>query len=301
MISMTGFACREKAGADTGVDNGSISLPLSFSSMVEIRGVNSRFLEININAPPWLSAYESAIRECIGKSCRRGKIDVYIRVTENNVPVTVKVNTEAARAYKKAISDLASDLNIREKIPLSVLLNMDGVIQVEKNRDSLQYWQEIESVFKEALQLFIQEREREGECTKNDILKQLSRLENSLNVVSSFASKIEENIKKNLRERFAELLGDKIDENRILTETASWLVKCTVSEEIARLTEHLSEFKAEIERNPQPGKKLDFLSQEINREVNTIGSKSTIIEVSNQVVEMKDALENIREQLRNVE
>jgi uncharacterized protein (TIGR00255 family) len=104
-----------------------------------------------------------------------------------------------------------------------------------------------------------------------------------------------------LQERFTELLGDKVDENRIYAETAVLLMKYSISEELVRLSSHLLEFRQEIKRNPSPGKKLDFLSQEIIREVNTIGSKAPMLEVSHAVIEMKNALENIREQLRNVE
>jgi uncharacterized protein (TIGR00255 family) len=112
---------------------------------------------------------------------------------------------------------------------------------------------------------------------------------------------MEKEFQENLRGRFKELLGDGIDENRILQETAVLLVKNTIAEEISRLEAHLAEFRAEAERNPSPGKKLDFLCQEINREINTIGSKTPNLEVSRAVVDMKDALENIREQLSNVE
>jgi uncharacterized protein (TIGR00255 family) len=120
---------------------------------------------------------------------------------------------------------------------------------------------------------------------------------------------LENSIRENIRTRFAELLedagsaglGHSIDENRILAETAVLLMKYTINEELSRLSSHLAEFRAEAERNSSPGKKLDFLCQEINRDINTIGSKTPILEVSHAVVEMKDALENIREQLRNVE
>jgi uncharacterized protein (TIGR00255 family) len=288
MISMTGFSCREKAGSD-------------FSFAIEIKGLNSRFLEINVNLPPWLSVLEPKIRECISQECGRGKVDVYLRVKDNDTPISVTVNTEAARAYQEAIADLASALNIREEPSLSLLLGMEGVIQTEKNRDSLQYWQEIEPVLKEALQDFVQEKLREGECTRDDILKSIGRIDKSLEVVASFTDVLEGSIKSNIKARFAELVGEAIDENRVLTETAALLVKCTIAEEIARLKSHLAEFRAETERNPRAGKKLDFLCQEINREVNTIGSKSSILEVSREVVEMKEALENVREQLRNVE
>jgi uncharacterized protein (TIGR00255 family) len=134
-----------------------------------------------------------------------------------------------------------------------------------------------------------------------DILTHIAVLDESAKSISSFVPEIEKAIKENLRTRFAELLGEKIDENRILAETAVLLIKYTISEELSRLTSHLKEFRLETERNPSPGKKLDFLSQEINREINTISSKTPMLEVSRIVVEMKNSLENIREQLRNVE
>jgi uncharacterized protein (TIGR00255 family) len=126
-------------------------------------------------------------------------------------------------------------------------------------------------------------------------------LEESVKTVSARAPELEISIKENLHTRFKELLGDKIDDNRILAETAVLLMKYTISEELSRLSAHLTEFRLETERNPSPGKKLDFLCQEINREINTIGSKTPLLEVSMAVIEMKNALENIREQLRNVE
>ncbi len=122
-----------------------------------------------------------------------------------------------------------------------------------------------------------------------------------MEVVAGHAPALERSIADNLRSRFAELLGNAVDENRILAETAVLLMKYTISEELARLRAHLEEFRSEAARNAAPGKKLDFLCQEINREINTIGSKSPILEVSRAVVSMKDALENVREQLRNVE
>jgi uncharacterized protein (TIGR00255 family) len=178
---------------------------------------------------------------------------------------------------------------------------MEGVLEIEKNRDDERYWREIEPLLREAAQAFALERAREGKHTEDDILANLAKIETSLKVVSSFTSVIEDTIKENIKTRFTELLGNKIDENRILAETAALLMKYTISEEISRLSSHLGEFRAETGRNPRPGKKLDFLCQELNREINTIGSKSAVFEVSGEVVRMKEALENIREQLRNVE
>ena len=288
MISMTGYAYREKAGQD-----------LSLS--VEIKGYNSRFLEIYVNLPPWLSTLEMKIREQIASCCGRGKVEVFIRIREHNAPISIGVNANAAKAYNDAINNLAGELGISEKPGLALLLGMDGVLEIEKNRDDERYWQEINPLLQEVMRIFSLEREREGKHTEEDILINLEKIETSLKAVTSFAPAIEQTIKENIKTRFAEILGNQIDENRILAETASLLVKHTISEEISRLSSHLAEFRAETGRNPRPGKKLDFLSQEINREINTIGSKSAIIEVSGEVVQMKEALENIREQLRNVE
>jgi uncharacterized protein (TIGR00255 family) len=285
---MTGYAYCEKTGQD-------------FSVSVEIKGCNSRYLDIYVNLPSWLSVLENKIREKISSVCVRGKVETAICIREHNVPVNISVNSNAAKAYYEAINVLANELQIDEKPGLTSLLKLDGVLEVEKNRDAEKYWQEIEPLLNEANASFCAEREREGKNTQDDILSNLEIIESSVKKVSSFAPVIENGIKENIKARFTELLGNQIDENRILAETASLLLKYTISEEISRLGSHLNQFKVETEKNSKPGKKLDFLCQEINREVNTIGSKSAIIEVSGEVVRMKEALENIREQLRNVE
>ncbi|GHV51909.1 hypothetical protein AGMMS49579_08270 [Spirochaetia bacterium] len=288
MKSMTGYAYRE-------IQENNISLSL------EIRGYNSRFLEIYVNLPPWLSTLEAPVREYIASRCIRGKIEVGLRLREHNAPVKVGVNQEAVRAYGEAIQKVADILHIDEKPNLAMILGMEGVLEIEKSRDDNRYWEQIEPVLKNAVDDFDAERIREGKHTEADILSHIAVLESSLKTVAAFAPKIESSIKENLRSRFTEVLGNQIDENRILAETAVLLMKYTISEELSRLASHLGEFRAETERNQSPGKKLDFLCQEINREINTIGSKTPILEVSRAVVDMKNALENVREQLRNVE
>jgi len=288
MISMTGYAYCEKTGKE-------------LSASVEIKSYNSRYLEIYINLPSWLSVLETKVREKIASCCGRGKVEVSIRMREYNAPVNISVNTNAAKAYYNAINNLADELNLNEKCGLSTLLKMENVLEIEKNRDEERYWKEIEPLLNEAVQSFVKEREREGRHTTEDIFVNFETIVSSVKTVSSFAPVIEKTLKENVKSRFEELLGDKVDENRVLAETAALLLKYTISEEISRLNSHLAEFRAEAEKNQRPGKKLDFLCQEINREINTIGSKSTIIEVSAEVVKMKEALENIREQLRNIE
>ncbi|MDR1839222.1 MAG: YicC family protein [Treponema sp.] len=296
MISMTGYAYREKTGQD-------------FSVSVEIKGYNNRYLDIYVNLPSRFSAMEMKVREQMACACGRGKIEVYIRIREHNAPVNISVNKNMARAYYDAMIVIANELGfnkegqnvIDEKTFIASLMKMDEVFEIEKNRDDEHYWQEIEPLLQEAVKAFCAEREREGKHMEDDILANLEMIESSVKAVHSFAPVIENGIKENIKARFAELLGNQVDENRVLAETASLLLKYTISEEISRLNSHLNEFRAETKNKPRPGKKLDFLCQEMNREINTIGSKSAIIEVSGEVVKMKEALENIREQLRNVE
>jgi len=288
MTSMTGFAYREWA-------NEGISIS------VQIKGYNNRFLEIFVNTPPWLPQLEQRVRDIIGGVCGRGKIEVAIRVRETNAPMNVSVNENAANAYMRAVSGLASSLGINEKLSITALIGMEGVLDIEKNRDDERYWSLIEPVLTETVGAFQQERIREGKHTEEDILNSISGIESSLQTVTAHLPALESSIKENIKARFKEIAGSGIDENRILAETAILLIKYTVSEEISRLSSHLAEFRAETAKNERPGKKLDFLCQEINREINTIGSKSAILEVSRAVVNMKEALENVREQLRNIE
>ena len=288
MISMTGFACRELTGDD-------------YSLSVEIKGCNSRFLEISVYTPPWLSHLEPQVREQIAGICGRGKVEVSIRLREYNAPVSVSVNVAAARAYLKAVSELAANTGVNGELNVEALIRMEGVLDVEKKRNDARYWKLIEPVLCETIAAFQAERMREGNHTGEDILDSISRIESSLQTVTGFIPALENSIKENIKTRFKELAGTEIDENRVLAETAVLLMKYTVSEEISRLASHLGEFRAEAARNERPGKKLDFLCQEINREINTIGSKNILLEVSRAVVEMKESLENVREQLRNIE
>lgn len=288
MKSMTGFGYQEWRDAQV-------------SLSVEIKGYNNRFLEIAVNIPPFLSTLESRIREFIAGQCVRGKVEVTIRFKELASDVKVTVDENAARAYYGAIQTLGKALNIEEKPHLSLVLGMEGVLQIDKVRDTERYWGLIKPTLEKTVDLFSIERVREGESTRKDVLQHLGEIEKAVDRVSAFVPVLENSIKENLRNRFKELLGDGVDENRIFAETAVLLMKYTISEELSRLRSHLQEFRAEEQRNPAPGKKLDFLCQEINREINTIGSKSPVLEVSQAVVVMKDSLENIREQLRNVE
>jgi uncharacterized protein (TIGR00255 family) len=271
------------------------------SISVEIKGYNNRFLEIAINLPPFLSALEVPVRKYLAGLFRRGRIEVSLRYKELNAPVTVTLNREAAKAYWEAANETATMLGIAEKPGLATVLGMEGVLETEKSRNIQKALERTMVLLERAAGDFEKERGREGTHTRDDILSHVEKLEGSRIAIASRSGELETMLKENVKTRFDELLGEGVDENRVYAETAALLVKYTISEELSRLDAHFKEFRAEAERNPSPGRKLDFLCQEINREINTIGSKAVMLEVSREVVTMKDALENIREQLRNVE
>lgn len=288
MTSMTGYSYVE-----TSTETSTVS--------VEIKSVNSRFLDLTINLPPYLNQLESSFRAVISEKVVRGKVDVYIRVKETESDIEIAADTNAAKAYLDAIKKIADATGYSSDIPLSLIISQPGVLNTNKNYDVEKYNQMISPVLKESLEKFCADRKREGENLKKDLLSKLSKLEECAAFFKEWQPKMESIFKEQITAKFKELLADQVDENRIMTETAAMLVKYTINEEIVRLHSHLAAMKAEIENNPAPGKKLDFLCQETNREINTIGSKNQFAEVGAMVIAAKDSLENIREQAKNVE
>lgn len=289
MTSMTGYGYEEQS-----TQNAVVS--------VEIKSVNSRFLDLTVNLPPFLNQLESYFRSLISEKVLRGKVDVYIRVKELETDTEVIADSAAAKAYQDAIRKVAEACGYSvDNIPLSLIISQPGVLNVNKTYDIEKYKALISPVFKSAYDKFIADRCREGENLKTDLLEKLSKLDECAAFFKEWQPKMEGFFKETISKKFNELLGDNADENRIMTETAAMLVKYTINEEIVRLHSHLKAMRDEIAVNPAPGKRLDFICQETNREINTIGSKNQFSEVGAMVITAKDALENIREQSKNVE
>ena len=204
-------------------------------------------------------------------------------------------------AYYEAIKKVSDSIGYKQEIPLSLIISQPGVLNSSKNYDVEKYKAKILPVFNLALEQFTKDRMREGENLKKDLLEKLVKLEECALFFKEWQPKMEAMFKEQITKKFNELLGDSADENRIMTETAAMLVKYTINEEIVRLLSHLKAMKDEINNNPVPGKKLDFICQEINREINTIGSKNQFTEVGAMVITAKDSIENIREQSKNIE
>lgn len=289
MTSMTGFAYREYTG-----DNIFVS--------VEIKSYNSKYLDLNVNLPSMISRLENFFRDKVAKTILRGKVEVFIRLREDEPPTDVVVNKEAVQSYAKAMKIVAETLGRNdEEIPLALIVRQEGVLTTCRDYDVDYYKNLIEPVFDGALADFVADRMREGENLKKDLTEKITQLEEAANFFALWQPKMETAFKDSVTARFRELLGEGYDQQRVLTEVAALLVKYTINEEIVRLKSHLKALKSEIADNPTPGRKIDFICQEINREINTIGSKNQFTEVGAMVVTAKNALENIREQARNVE
>ncbi len=302
MKSMTGYAFQETTEDDMTVS-------------IEIKSYNSRFLDLSINQPYWLGRLENRVREYATSRVQRGKVELTIRVKERNANLQVTSDPGAARAYMVAIQEIAAAMNgvlgtsailgtassEATTVPLSLIIAQEGVLKSERVLDMEEYWKRIEPTLALVFAEFNRCREAEGKALKVDIEVMIDRIEKSADTISVWIPEMERIFRDNIRSRFTELLGSLVDEQRVMQETAALLVKYTINEEIVRLRAHLASLKKELAENPAPGRKIDFICQEINREVNTIGSKNQILEVGQAVIEAKDALENIREQMRNIE
>ncbi len=268
---------------------------------LELKSYNSRYFELNIYLPSFLSALEPLLRNFINEKIERGKVELSVRIKEIEEDSVVSLDKNIALAGVSALKQLAEIAGTGETVNLSHLLRVEGIIKKVRNRDTDYFWKTLKSVLEESYRQFDSSRTEEGKKSKEDILNQIEIVLNTIKIIENYSLAIEEDIKKNLRERFQQMLGDNIDESRIYAETALMLMRFSINEEIVRMKCHVESFINEVRSgNSQIGKKLDFICQEINREVNTISSKSFKVEVSQAVINAKDALEKIREQVRNI-
>jgi len=285
---MTGYAYRE-------FQDETIQIAL------ELKSYNNRYLDINVNSPPFLSPLEPGIRNYLKEKVRRGKVEVFIRIKELQENIKVHVDVNAAREYGEALKQLTETLELDEGPRLSHYLRLEGIFKQVKDRDidrlEVIVMGELEKVFSE----FHASRSAEGAATAGDILHNLELFEESVVIIEYHASELESYIRDELTKRFKDLVGESYDENRILSETAVLMMKYSIGEETSRIRSHLEQFRIIMNGENAVGKRLDFICQELNREINTIGSKSNIVQINQSVVGAKDALEKIREQLRNVE
>jgi uncharacterized protein (TIGR00255 family) len=288
MKSMTGFAYHEHRDKKHKIT-------------ITLKSYNNRFLDILIYLPPFLNPLEQKIRGFLSERILRGRVELYVKAVELGQATEIAVDRYYVESYVQALRQLAEAAGIREKIRLSHLLRIEGMLKPEQSLDLDGYWLDFKSVLDSVFEEFDKLRQREGRATEKDIIGLLERIETEVSALEAVAPQLEEKIKSDLRKRFEDLLANRIDENRILAETAVLLMKSDIHEELVRIRSHLESFKKILQERGPMGKKLDFICQELNREINTIGAKNLLSDVDSSIVVLKDTLEKIREQLRNVE
>lgn len=271
---------------------------------VEIKSVNHRYNDISIRLPRSMNYLEDKIRKTLMKKIMRGKTDVFINFESfSEDDVNIKVNEPLAKAYCEKLEFLRETYGLTGNDTLDLVAKFPDVITVEKvQEDEDTIWQALLPALEGALDNFISMREAEGEALKRDILKKADIIEELVNKIEERAPLVAEDYRQKLTARLTEMLADaNIDEQRILTEVTIFADRACIDEELTRLGSHISQLRNIFDMDESIGRKLDFLVQEMNREANTIASKSNDITVTQITIELKSEIEKIREQIQNIE
>ena len=272
--------------------------------LVEIRSVNHRYYEFSARVPRNMGYLEEKLKSYIKDSISRGKVEVLVTINNvNGRDETISVNVNVAQGYIDALRTANSTLMLPDDLTLSQLARLPDVFTVVKTiDDEEEVWQAVKTVTQQAVDNFIHMRTVEGQKMFDDINGRLDSIESMVAIVEEASPKTVEAYRNRLYEKLSEVLESKdIDEARIVTECAILSEKLAVDEETVRLKSHIAQFRELVHSEEPIGRKLDFLVQEMNREVNTTGSKAQDITITRTVVEMKSELEKIREQIQNIE
>ncbi len=291
MKSMTGFG-RSKLEAN------------AREYIVEIKSVNHKYSDISVKLPRNIMCYEEKIKKIVSSNISRGKIDVFI--TFNNYSEEGKsfiINKELAKKYIEQLKELAVESKLDANINVTEVVKIPDVLQLRMQDDeSNLIWQELSTCTFQAVDNLVSMREIEGKKIQEDLKQRIDSVEKMVDSIFSYTTGLIEEYVVKLKERIKEILAtDIVDEARIAQETVIYADKCSIEEELTRLKSHISQFRNLLETKEPVGKKMDFLIQEMNRETNTIASKSVKLEITDLAIEIKTAIENIREQIQNVE
>lgn len=270
---------------------------------VEIKTVNHRYHDVSIKMPRYLLSLEDPLRQIISKSISRGKIDVFVSLNNlSDIGKNIQVDINLAGKYISEMKKLAEKYQLKEDITVTSLMKFPDMLVMNNEIDENLYFKEIKACTEMALNSLKQAREKEGANLKEDILKRLSVIANNTDSMEKNSQGLVEEYRKKLQARLEEIGATKsIDENRLATEMVLFADKSSICEEITRLRSHIDTFKGILENDGAIGKKLDFLVQEMNREVNTIAAKANCIAITGLVIDTKNEIENIREQVQNIE
>jgi len=289
--SMTGFGRSEMINEDRKI-------------VVEIKAVNHRYCDMNVKLPKKLNYFETTIRNFLKEYIQRGKVDVFIvyeDYTKSNV--CVKYNKEIAAEYVAHLNSMVDDFGLVSDLKPSVIGRFPEVFSLEeKAEDEEVIWEYLKSSIEEAAVKFVESRITEGENLKNDLISKLDDMLEMVGFIEAKSPEIIAEYKKKLTDKIAELTANaQIDESRIATEVTIFADKVCVDEEIVRLKSHIESTKAILIEGGSVGRKLDFIAQEMNREANTILSKSNSLQISDVGINLKTEIEKVREQIQNIE
>ncbi len=288
--SMTGFGHCEHTEND-----------ITFT--IEIKTVNHRYSDIFLRMPKQISSFEDRVRSLINKKIQRGKIDIYITYdNKSSQSQEVLLDATLAKAYCDALKKISESLGLRDDISVTSLARFPDIIKVEKRDNDDLIGDILEKAVEKALNELLNMRAKEGEKLKDSLFENLLTIEMLMEKVKLKAPVVVKEYKEKLEGRLAELIDiQKVDPARIATEVAMFADKCSVDEELVRLKSHIIQMREMLNEGSPVGKKADFMIQEMNREVNTIGSKASDLEIIRNVVELKSEIEKLREQIQNIE
>ena len=290
--SMTGYGRSEK-------QNG------IFACKAEIRSVNNRFIEINTRLPKFLSALELPLKKLIKSKCARGSFDLFLTLEKDDATgadLEVKPNLGLATQYHEAFKQIKEILGLKGDLPLEALLGMKDIIKAVPLTLDTSQEEMILKTTEEALSALIKMRQEEGDNLRKDLTGRLQDIHQLIQSIQGRQPVVLQEYRSRLNDKLKLLTeGMELDETRLAQETALMADRCDISEEITRLGSHLEQFSDMFKKTEPIGRKMEFITQEINRETNTIGSKSVDFQISQNVIEIKSLLEKIREQIQNIE
>jgi uncharacterized protein (TIGR00255 family) len=287
----------------TGFGKGSVK-GASGTIAAEIKTVNHKFFDASLKLPEQIMPFEDRIKELLQKKVKRGKINVNViydsRASKDEI---VTVNRKLAKSYYNGLSALKKHLGLKDALTLKDMVGLPGVINYEVTRDSLaKLWPNIEKALSLALAKLLADREKEGRATCREFCDRINAITALLSEIQSRAHLNIDEYRKRFAERIRDLTnGHDIDKGRLEMEVAIFAKSSDISEEIARVRNHLVNLRKTVTQDGEAGKKIDFIAQELHREVNTIGSKSSDFKISKNVIDIKGEIEKIREQAKNIE
>lgn len=273
--------------------------------VVEMKGVNHRYLDVNIRMPKKLNFFETSIRSLLKKSIQRGKVDLFITYEDTSESqVALKYNETLAEEYLSYFKQIEETFSLENDIRVSTLSRFPEVLTMEEQAiDEEELWNGLKGALDGAIEQFVETRTLEGENLKNDILGKLDGMLRLVSYIEERSPDIVAEYRQKLEEKVAELLADtQLEEGRIAAEVVIFADKICTDEEVVRLKSHIEHMKETLKSEEAGiGRKLDFIAQEMNREANTILSKANDLEVSNHAIDLKTEIEKVREQIQNIE